>query len=899
MNKTNKTISTSSHLYVIIWFFVTVLLFMSLFHISHAQSTNKNTEFEIPENYTTIIKIGGTSKYQNIEDALRAIPDNAGDVIFYFNGWQVIDSSIQLPTDKGITSFTFDSESKTTIYCEEGKFFAWGIPLIVNKNVTLSQLSIYGGGYAINGQDVLVSESIIVVYGTVGSIYGGGYALDRSQSGVRAANIALYGAVQNDIYGGGYAVGNNSYSYVDKATIYIDDRAEVNRNVYYGGYAASRCIDIDPTTRFKNFREGFEVIEQDCGREGGMVSVKMVYPDIRGRVKGSIISQNKVMAGARGKSISAASKSITIENPIGHKEAYDVEKVQNMVLAPGQACDTLLCAMEKIDKNTTELNIILTHSAIEDYSITIPYSGYSLNKVTIDADYPVKISFGNRNFFANGIDFTLGKNVTFTDVRLFAGTSSLVGKSEFIMDSSVTIEGTVDEIYGGSLVNNDGSSASVHSSSILITGSVLKNVYGGGFAYGKKAESTVDKVMITLADSGIIRGNLVYGGYAQSVCLTDAKGNQDCNHGGYTYTGSVSAAIYGKVVGNIIPAGMDTEGAHSDFGEVTYVMADDPSLMNITYPQIIRVGQYEEIKTLQKAFQSIRYPGKEVQIILSSNLEINESVEIPTWLEIESIVFDSDRPGVNRSINLMGKDFYANGIPLTIGENVVLINSCLYGGSYASFGNVSYLEKADLSVYGYVDTIYLGGKAQGIFGEAVSSVMIDDARLTLGGTVKKSLYAGGNAINGGYSGINNAQIDILDTGKVYITLYAYGQAASIVNQQLDESTLRCFGSLSECEKYASRGACESGYSHGVFHGTGIYTMDHGRFVQYGYWGSDQYCVQLSQNVTNNKSLSEVGSVYLNIDGIVQGQINCGGKTESDGGAAIVDNIEPADLCTIW
>ena len=854
--------------------------------------SNQTDIFKLPNSFQTELTVGGSSQYQTVPDAIRAIPPNAGNVLLYLNRGVTLTESIQLPAEKGITSLTIDSITPVTIQCDEGKLFAWGIPVVIGENITLSQLTIFGGGYAINGEKDFLERSTLVVYGTVGNLFGGGYALDQSEFSVNQADIAVYGKVQYEMYGGGYSVGKDSYTFVKFANIYVDERAEIGEDVYYGGFAATRCIDVGPTKKITDLFGKYEIIDQDCGRDGGKVSVKQVTANISGRVKGNLYAQNRIMSGAHGVKRISNFSTEPIANPPGLIQGYGIRVIQKMRIAPGEQCDTLLCAMENINKDTTDLNIILTHNATEDYSVMIPYSGYSLERVTVNADKPVKISFGGRNFFANGIDFTLGENVYFSEVQLYAGTSSLAGKFESINKASVTIHGMVDDIYGGSMVNNDGSSAEILSSKILITGSVQKNVYGGGYASGKNTQSIVDDVTITLGKDGIIRGNLIYGGNAQNYCLPNGKGGQDCKYGGYTYTDTVFAAIYGKVIGNILADGISAEGAHSDFGKVQYILADDENLMNLVNPQIIRVGQYEEIKTIQKALQSIHYPGNDVVIVISSNLDVNEMIEIPRDFGFSSVTIESDRMGVNRSINFHGKDFFANGIPLTIGENIVLLDSSLYGGSRETFGSERIIEYVELNIAGYADTIFLGGKAEGSVGEVASSSQIETGVINLSGTITGSLYAGGNAIGGGLAEIGSAEINILPTGRVNIAVYSYGKASSSVNQALDMTTKRCFSSLQDCERYAGRSDCQRGYSYGGFITTSSYEG-----FSIGYYGNMQYCVQLDMSLKNNKSLSMTGTVHLNIEGTVPGRINCSGKLESDGGKATVDTVIPSELCS--
>ena len=701
-------------------------------------ATATNTMTPTPTPVTFRIGYGGT--YYTLDDAWRELPENSGVVRLYLDNIKQLDGFISVPDNKGITELILDTQNKHTITCSGTRMFANGIPLTIGKNLTLSGMTIFGGTYAVGSTDKTVSESNITIYGSVESVYGGGEIRGESSyqgsSTVENANVSIYGTVTRNVFGGGYAVGDGSISHVEESHLYLDKRAIINGTLYYGGLASSICPGSGDS----------------CGLEHGIVTMGTVYADIRGEVLHGV---------NRGSYSTPSADPLQIYQYVPYFDIIETEAsqeqeeapaqvYQEMLIAWGQECADLTCAMTKINPETTDLMIKIGYNFAQYYSITIPYLGNSLQQVTIDADTPMTVTMQNLGVYANGVKLTIGKNVTLQGSVIYAGGSADNGRN-IKENAELVIDGTVGTVYAGGAAGCRDCVANVGDSKVTITGYVVNSVYGGGYAAEKGAEANNGSTTLILTNTSKIRQNLYLGGYAVNYCDPAKRGTpEECDNAGNVSVGIVNAAIYGEVIGDIVENGASAEGAPSTIDELVYIEAPEEGMMDRTDPQIIRVGDYEEHKTIQHAFQTIRYPGGDVIIQLTGKLNASDDIQIPTNKSIRSIRFESDRENAVRTIDLRTKMFCANGIPTTIGKDITIVNGPVLAGGKSSSGTVV-IPEAALTIDGTIHNNVYGGGAASCISTLYENCTSDvgDSHLIINGTVQGNVFLGGYTTGSG------------------------------------------------------------------------------------------------------------------------------------------------------
>ena len=676
---------------------------------------------------------------------------------------------IIVPEDKGITGLTLDAAARHSVKCEGTRLYANGIPLTVGKNLTLSGMTLFGGGYSTGDTEKIIPSSKLVIYGIVTDVYAGGEVRGEGTGpgtmDVREASLDIYGTILHNVYGGGYAAGEGSVSHVGESRIFLYKHAQINNVLYYGGYAGVICPGGG----------------ESCGLEHGKVTLDTLHLSILGNIR------KGVTPGSHSAAVKDQSDPsfYTPEFEVIESEAslsYDIVKdpvVQEMLIAWGQECADLNCAMTKIAPDTTDLVIRIGYSYTEQLAIVIPWIGNSLERVTIDADTPVSVNMQNQPIYANGIHLTIGHNLTLSNSTIYAG-----GKPESGTDrkssAELTIEGTVGTVYAGGSAACPGCVSQVGESTVTVTGNILGSLYGGGDAIGKGARAYNRTTNLILSKDAKIRGNLIFGGYAVNFCdpvPDDTPGR--CDHSGTVRIDSLNAAIYGEVVGETLEDGLSVESASSTIGQVTYIEAPDPEMMDFEDPQVFRVGDYEAQRTLKHALQSVRYPGGDVIIYLTQKVNLTDDIEIPDNKAIRSVLITSDREGINRLLDLQNHMLFANGVPLTIGKDVTVINGPVLAGGL-SFSGIRNIPSASLTIEGIVqNSVYGGGASRGtaILGEPCES-NVENTTLLITGTVRNNVYAGGYSLGTGSKVHNtgNAEIILDHTGVIGGNLYFGGNA---------------------------------------------------------------------------------------------------------------------------
>ena len=196
--------------------------------------------WSIPENdQSTVITVGRGGSFSRIADAVKSIPNNAGNVtISLVSDTYEPQSGITIPLDKQITSLKISSNdgSRRTVHPENEKLAVWilcnGIPLIVDRNVNLAQKSIIMGGSASEkGRSVQVPSSTIIINGSANWVYAGGLSDYNGQnSTVNEALVIVNGSVDR-VFAGGRSVSGNTF--VLDSTVVVSGYAD---EMYCGGY---------------------------------------------------------------------------------------------------------------------------------------------------------------------------------------------------------------------------------------------------------------------------------------------------------------------------------------------------------------------------------------------------------------------------------------------------------------------------------------------------------------------------------------------------------------------------------------------------------------------------------------------------------------------------------------
>lgn len=736
------------------------------------------------------VKIGFGKTFFTLDDTWNGLPKNSGRVRILLDDVERLNGIIQVPTNKGITEVILDSEQKHTINCTDARLYANGIPLTIEKNLTLSGMSVFGGGIAVGSDNVTIPETNVVINGTVSDVYAGGEirgeGIRQGYYGVTKANLSINGSVLHNVYGGGYAVGRSSESRVEESHIYLSKRAQIYNILYYGGFAGSVC----------------PADNESCGKEHGKVTMGTVYADIIGNVRKGINTGSQTATVIDKTDLSYYSPSFKyVETEASKNQPEAIEPVfQEIQIGYGKECLDLNCAMAKINPDTTDLNIIIGYRYAETYTITIPYLGMALERVTIDAEEPTAINMQEHPIYANGIHLTIGQNITMTNATIYAGGFPENGTDKKDR-GELTIQGNVSTVFAGGAAIFPNVVADSGDVVVTVTGTV-ETLYGGGYSVSKGAVARNTSTTLILANGAKVRGNLFFGGAAGNYCERSNTGIlDDCENAGRTVVENVYAAVYGEVVGEVVEDGYSTDGAFATITDYSYIEAPDPEMMDVSYPQIIKIGDYESEKTLKHALQSVRYPGKDVIFQLTGKLNMPNDIEMPVHKGIQTIRFESNIEGVPRTLDLLDHMFLANGIPVTFSKDISILNGPVFAGGQTYSGTQT-IDHASLTIEGLIQSnVYAGSVSRGVgVSDSVCIANVKDTELTISGTVQSNVFAGGYSIGSGSKSniTGTSRLILTNTSIVQGNVYFGGNSQSEKDQSLIEYCTREKKSHDEC-----------------------------------------------------------------------------------------------------
>lgn len=187
--------------------------------------------------YLTEIYIGKYGSFPTIAAALKAIPENAGEVVLYMTSdTEEPADGFGIPFDKEISVLRIASDNgshrtawpagrSTWIFCN-------GVPLIIEANVEIAEKSMIMGGVTTYARhNVQSSKSVIIINGSAWWVYAGGQSdRDGHSTTVDNALVIINGDVDR-VFAGGRSIYGESI--VNNATVVLNGTAN---EVYCGGY---------------------------------------------------------------------------------------------------------------------------------------------------------------------------------------------------------------------------------------------------------------------------------------------------------------------------------------------------------------------------------------------------------------------------------------------------------------------------------------------------------------------------------------------------------------------------------------------------------------------------------------------------------------------------------------
>lgn len=191
-------------------------------------------------NHLTEIYVGESGSYRTIAEALKNLPDNAGEVVLYLTSdTEEPADGFGIPIDKKITVVRIASntgEHRTVWPAGRSFWFICnGVPLIIGPDVEFTNKSmIMGGAITYSSHNVQTPQSVIIINGSAWWVYAGGQS-DRNgySSTVDNALVIVNGKVDRVFAGGRTIYGE---TFVNQATVVLNGTAN---EVYCSGYTES------------------------------------------------------------------------------------------------------------------------------------------------------------------------------------------------------------------------------------------------------------------------------------------------------------------------------------------------------------------------------------------------------------------------------------------------------------------------------------------------------------------------------------------------------------------------------------------------------------------------------------------------------------------------------------
>lgn len=188
-------------------------------------------------NHLTEIYVGGCGSYQTIAEALKNLPDNAGEVILYLTSdTEEPSDGFGIPIDKKITVLRIASNTgeHRTVW-PAGRsiwFFCNGVPFIIEPDVEFANKSmIMGGAITYSRHNVQTPQSVIIINGSAWWVYAGGQSGDNGYSSTVDNALVIINGKVDRVFAGGRTIYGETF--VNQSTVVLNGTAN---EVYCSGY---------------------------------------------------------------------------------------------------------------------------------------------------------------------------------------------------------------------------------------------------------------------------------------------------------------------------------------------------------------------------------------------------------------------------------------------------------------------------------------------------------------------------------------------------------------------------------------------------------------------------------------------------------------------------------------
>ena len=623
----------------------------------------------------------GMNGIPDLYTAVSKIEQNAGNVYIYLSGNTAENTFISLPgPETGLQSVSIVSLYGTpvTISMNGGVFCASGVPLTIEKNVTLSNGFLVGGNCLTKSGTAAVQRTDLTVNGSADIIIGGSIAMASGASASAArASVVLNGSASY-VFGGGYALNGGKAEVTGLSNVYLMTDSAVAYGAYAGGFA-------DGYGSSANVAQGSLVSQ---GRTTAL------YP------QSGLTQNNGTAQVGTGSTISVP---VIISTPVPAVASCTIN------VGYGQTATDLNRAMEQIPYNAGNVILNLTGNLNQAADVEVPVDR-GITSVTVRAANGSAIVYWGEEtgFFANGIPLIIEKGVTFSSGIVYGGANVPAGGQSSLQSATLQIDGIVNKVVGGSKAKGSGASARVNNTYVTLSGKVQGWIYGGGsalyggyssvdgtaavilkagssaaqsiagggFAFGSGSQSIVNNAFVEAA------GSVVYaiygGGYADqkgnssvsgtASIVVDATGNigQSVWYGGRGYNGSTvyvgtAAALVNGAIGQTIHyEGRATENSVSSigsFGANVIYPSSQPSYVQPTavpYVQPTAVPYYAP--TAVPYYQPTAvpyYPPRITGITLSGSDKMESGTTLKLYASVTpsnanagNVIWSSSNPGV-------------------------------------------------------------------------------------------------------------------------------------------------------------------------------------------------------------------------------------------------------------
>ena len=548
-----------------------------------------------------VVVIGQNGIY-DLNSALNALSNNAGNAVIYLNGSQTLTTQAEVPARlRGLKSVTLASYtgSPVSVSMSGSVICANGVPFIVDQGVSLSNGFLVGGNCLAQSGNASVDESVLVINGSADYVIGGGLTMANGASAAVKNVTVIVNGIAGVVHGGGYAYNGGVTDVTGTANLLILPSGNVNNALYGGGYAggsgsrssvnAAHVIVLgtvsssDPNAGFSE-NGGTAVVGSNSGSSG----ISLIIPDTPKTVPTPVPQQPQT--------ITRPNAAVTV-----------------MYIGPNQQTQNFTDAVNLLPMNAGNVEFRIMGNFRQNVDVIIPVNR-NVQSVRITGNNTARMTVSwpeDVGFFANGIPLTIDSSVAFHDGVIYGGANVTAGQRSYLQNTYLDIYGSVNKVVAGSKAKGAAADARVGNTTLMMHGKSTGWLYGGGSAlYGGHSvvegmasmyvmpgasidlslagggyafgEGSVSEVRDSMMD---VSGSVVYavflGGYADQSSTAKTTGNawltlqpqgnvgQSVWYGGRAYNKSnvtvdtASAQISGRV-----GATVHKEGRASDGGSV-------------------------------------------------------------------------------------------------------------------------------------------------------------------------------------------------------------------------------------------------------------------------------------------------------------------------------------------